>query len=92
MSETEQGIQSRNNILWIKDGEIHQDHVVVLKNVNVELAKGEFVYLIGRTGSGKSSLLKMLYGEIPLAAGQGMIADVQLENLNRKKNIHLIKI
>ena len=85
MSETEQGIQSRNNILWIKDGEIHQDHVVVLKNVNVELAKGEFVYLIGRTGSGKSSLLKMLYGEIPLAAGQGMIADVQLENLNRKK-------
>lgn len=85
MSETEKSMQGENNILWIKDGEIQQDDVVVLKNVDLAIAKGEFVYLIGKTGTGKSSLLKMLYGEVPLVSGSGMIADVSLENLNRKK-------
>jgi cell division transport system ATP-binding protein len=56
----------------------------VLKEVNLHLEKGEFVYLIGKTGAGKSSLLKTLYGELLLDAGEGKIADFDLHTLKRK--------
>ena len=78
-------METDNSIFWIKDGEVHQGGALVLKDVNLHLDKGEFVYLIGRTGSGKSSLLKTLYGELPLAAGQGKIAEFELHNLKRKE-------
>jgi cell division transport system ATP-binding protein len=52
--------------------------------VNLHLEKGEFVYLIGKTGAGKSSLLKTLYGELLLDAGEGKIADFDLHTLKRK--------
>ena len=58
-------MESGDNIFWIKNGEINQGGVTVLADVNVNLRKGEFVYLIGKTGAGKSSLLKTLYGELP---------------------------
>lgn len=73
-----------NNIFWIKNGEIEQGGNLVLKDVNIHLEKGEFVYLIGKTGAGKSSLLKTLYGEVPLSKGEGEVADFKLNGLKRK--------
>ncbi|MCG8574893.1 MAG: ATP-binding cassette domain-containing protein [Flavobacteriales bacterium] len=78
-------MENSNNIFWIKNGEIHQGERLVLKDINIHLAKGEFVYLIGKTGSGKSSLLKALYGELPLSGGEGMVADFELQKLKRKQ-------
>jgi cell division transport system ATP-binding protein len=77
-------METANSIFWIKNGQISQGGVVVLKEVNLHLEKGEFVYLIGKTGAGKSSLLKTLYGELLLDAGEGKIADFDLHTLKRK--------
>lgn len=78
-------METENSIFWIKDGEIHQGDTLVLKSVNIHLEKGEFVYLIGRTGSGKSSLLKTLYGELKLTAGEGKVANFDLNTIKRKE-------
>lgn len=77
-------METENSIFWIKNGQISQGGTVVLKDVNLHLEKGEFVYLIGKTGSGKSSLLKTLYGELLLDAGEGKIATYNLHDLKRK--------
>jgi len=68
-------------VLQIQNAFIYQDQNLVLQDVNITLQKGDFVYLIGKTGSGKSSLMKALYGEIPLAQGGGRIVGVSLEGL-----------
>lgn len=52
------------------DVEIHQQELCVLNDVNLELHKGEFVYLVGKVGSGKTSLLKTFYGELDIASGE----------------------
>ena len=57
---------------------------MVLSDVDLEVSRGEFVYLLGRVGSGKSSLLKTLYAEVPLLVGHGMIAGFDLRTLRRK--------
>ena len=57
----------------------------VLENLNLEVREGEVVYLMGRVGSGKSSLLKTLYGELPLVEGSGVIADFDLRGLRRSQ-------
>jgi cell division transport system ATP-binding protein len=75
-----------SNVIEIKSGEIQQNNVVVLKDINVEIKSKEFVYLIGKTGSGKSSLLKVLYGELLLSNGTGSIDSFDLNTL-RKKDI-----
>lgn len=72
MSET---ILSLNNV------QILQNKDVVLKDVNVELKKGDFAYLIGRTGSGKSSLLKTLYADLKLKQGEGQVVGFDLRKL-----------
>lgn len=69
----------------ITDATIFQGKVPVLHNVNFEVQKGEFVYLVGKTGSGKSSLLKTLYGELPLIEGSGNVAGFDLYRLKRSK-------
>lgn len=56
----------------------------VLENIDLEIKEGELVYLIGRVGSGKSSLLKTLYGELPLVEGRGEVAGFNLRNLKRR--------
>lgn len=61
----------------------------ILENLNLEITSGEVVYLIGRVGSGKSSLLKTLYGELPLVEGSGEIADFDLAQLKRSKTPYL---
>jgi cell division transport system ATP-binding protein len=73
-----------NPILQLKDASIFQGDSLVLSNVNVEINKGEFVYLIGKTGTGKSSFMKTLYGDLPLTEGEGHIVDFDLKNLKEK--------
>ncbi|MFT5724896.1 MAG: cell division transport system ATP-binding protein [Bacteroidia bacterium] len=60
------------------------NNTLVLHDVQLELHKSEFAYLIGKTGSGKSSLLKTLYGELPLREGTGKVADMDLTGLDRR--------
>jgi len=64
---------------------VYQDMNTILSQVNFAIDKGEFVYLVGRTGSGKSSLLKTLYADLPLLSGAATVADFSLMQLPRKK-------
>lgn len=72
-------------VVEIKNGELQQQNNVVLKDVQFSLGKEEIAYLIGKTGSGKSSLLKCIYGELPLAEGDGEVAGFDLRKLKRKE-------
>src|SRR5689334_10439220 len=71
-------------IISIRNTNIYQGDNLVLKNVNLDVHKGEFVYLVGKTGTGKSSLLKTLYGELPLRQGQATVAGYDLRQLTWK--------
>jgi cell division transport system ATP-binding protein len=73
-----------NNVIEIKNLSVYQGSNLVLNNVNVSVKKGEFLYLIGKTGSGKSSLLKMLYAEIPVKSGSIAIAGSELKGIKEK--------
>ncbi|MFY8184950.1 MAG: cell division ATP-binding protein FtsE [Bacteroidia bacterium] len=75
---------SNETVIQISKATIFQENNPVVSDVNVEIKKGEFVYLIGKTGSGKSSLLKTLYGELPLKQGTGSVAGFDLASLKRK--------
>lgn len=74
-----------DTIVELQNATIFQGDHLILSNVNFNLNKGDFVYLIGKTGTGKSSLLKTLYGELPLKEGQGTVADFDLMKLKRKQ-------
>ncbi|WP_053975767.1 cell division ATP-binding protein FtsE [Mangrovimonas xylaniphaga] len=71
-------------VLQLKDASIFQGENMVLSNVNFEMHKGDFVYLIGKTGSGKSSFMKTLYGDLELTKGEGSIVDFDLRTLKEK--------
>ncbi|MGB1307692.1 MAG: cell division ATP-binding protein FtsE [Oceanihabitans sp.] len=73
-----------NPVLQLKDVSIFQGGNMVLSKVNIEINKGEFVYLIGKTGSGKSSFMKTLYGDLQLTKGEGHIVDYNLHTLKEK--------
>tara|TARA_B100000945_G_C20258236_1_gene537983 strand:- start:46 stop:750 length:705 start_codon:yes stop_codon:yes gene_type:complete len=68
-------------ILKLNNVSIVQDNNKILSEVNIEIINGEFAYLIGRTGSGKTSLIKSLYGDLKLHSGTGSIVDIKLDNL-----------
>ncbi len=72
-------------IIELKNVNIYQGNNLVLQDVNLTVNKGEFVYLVGKTGTGKSSLLKTLYGELSLTEGEGMVAGFSLRGLDWKK-------
>ena len=66
------------------DVEIHQQELCVLNDVNLELHKGEFVYLVGKVGSGKTSLLKTFYGELDIASGDAEVLGYDMLHIKRK--------
>ena len=66
------------------DVEIHQQELCVLNDVNLELHKGEFVYLVGKVGSGKTSLLKTFYGELAIASGEAEVLGYDMLHIKRK--------
>ena len=72
-------------ILELSNASIFQRETLILSDVNIEIKKGEFVYLIGKTGTGKSSFMKTLYGDLPLKSGYGQIVGIELKNLKDTK-------
>lgn len=70
-----------DEIITLKDAKIVQKNFTVLRNVELHIKRGRFCYLIGKTGSGKSSLLKVLYGHLPLKEGQGEVVGFDLSKL-----------
>ena len=77
-------------LIRYKGVEICRDELMVLQNVNLEIHKGEFVYIIGKVGSGKSSLLKTLYNEVPIAKGTAKILNFDLTHM-RNSQIPLLR-
>ena len=77
-------------VLYLKDASIYQRETLILSEVDIEIKKGEFVYLIGKTGTGKSSFMKTLYGDLPLTEGEGSIVDYDLRKL-REKDIPFLR-
>ena len=76
-------------VVSLKDVTLKQDRKTVLKDVHLNVEEGDFVYLIGKTGSGKSSLLKALYADLTLSKGAGSITGFDLEKLKNRQIPHL---
>lgn len=72
------------NVITYNSVNIYQGETLVLSDINFELKQGEFVYLIGKTGTGKSSFIKSLYGEVPVSEGQATVCDYNLKELTKK--------
>ena len=71
-------------VLHLKDASIFQQENLVLSDISLDIYSGDFMYLIGKTGSGKSSLMKTLYGDLPLVKGEGSIVGFDLGKLKEK--------
>ena len=72
-------------IVELKNVNIYQGSNLILSDVNISVDKGEFVYMVGKTGTGKSSLLKTLYGDLDLQEGEGWVVGYELKGLDWKK-------
>ena len=72
-------------VIQLNNVSIFHKENLVISNLNLEVKKGEFVYLLGKTGSGKSSILKLFYGEVPLTQGTGWIAGYNLSTIKRRE-------
>jgi cell division transport system ATP-binding protein len=73
-----------NSIIKLSGIDVFQQKHLVLSNVNLHVDKGDFVWLIGQTGSGKSSLLKVIYGDVPVSTGSGYACGYDLNNIRTK--------
>ncbi len=71
-------------IVKLQDVAVFQNENMVLNHIDLEVKKGEFVYVIGKTGSGKSSFMKTLYADLPLKQGEGNVVDFNLKSLKEK--------
>ena len=78
-----------DTIISFKNASVFQKDNLVLSAVNLQIRKGEFVYLIGRVGSGKTSLIKTVNAELPLRVGEGTVVGYHLHKLKRKQIPHL---
>jgi len=76
---------SEENIIELKDADIFQRDHMVLSNISLEIKTGEFVYLIGKVGTGKSSLIKTLNAELPLEKGEGKVAGFDLAEIKSRE-------
>jgi len=72
-------------IVELRNANIYQGKSLILEGVNLAVKKGEFVYLVGKTGTGKSSLLKTMYGDLPFTEGEGIVAGFNLRDMDWKK-------
>ena len=79
----------QNLFLDFKNVEIKQQNKIILSEVNLKINKGEFVYFVGKTGSGKSSLLKAIYGDLGISNGDILFKEKTLKKLKRKKILEL---
>ncbi|RTY92343.1 cell division ATP-binding protein FtsE [Flavobacterium sp. GT3R68] len=77
-------------VLFLRNVTIYQENKVILSNINLEVNHGEFIYIIGKTGSGKSSFMKTLYADLPLTEGQASIVDFDLAAL-KESNIPYLR-
>jgi cell division transport system ATP-binding protein len=75
----------QENIIELKHANIFQGTNLILQDVHFKVKKGEFVYLVGKTGTGKSSLLKTLYGDLPLKEGEGTVVGFNLRDMDWKR-------
>lgn len=71
----------KHSIIQLNNASIYQQNFLVLSKVNMNVQTGDFAYIVGKTGSGKSSLIKILYGELPLIEGEGMVVGIDLRKL-----------
>ena len=71
-------------VVELRNVNIYQGNNLILQNVNLEVSRGEFVYLVGKTGTGKSSLLKTLYGDLTLNEGEGKVVTHDLKKVTWK--------
>lgn len=78
-------VMEQPNVIEIRNTNIFQEDSLILSDVNLDIAKGEFVYLVGRVGSGKTSLIKTITAEIPLKFGEATVCDFNLKTLKRKQ-------
>ena len=74
-----------NSVLKLQEVSIFQNNKLVLQDINIDIKQGEFIYLIGKTGSGKSSLLKTLYGDLQLTNGNGSIVEMDLKTIKERE-------
>lgn len=74
-----------NTIIEYCKVDLDRDGNIILSDINISIAEGDFVYLIGKVGSGKSTFLKSIYSEIPLREGEGRVLDYQLDAIKRKQ-------
>ena len=72
-------------VVQLENVNIYQSGNLILQDVNFKVQKGEFVYLVGKTGTGKSSLLKSLYGEVSITEGKGLVVGYDLKDMDWKK-------
>ncbi len=82
--ETVSTVNNEGHIVAIENALIRQEEHIILRDVNLNIKPGEFLYMIGRVGSGKSSLLKTMYGEIPLREGTGFVVGYDLLQIKSK--------
>lgn len=76
---------TRDTIIDYKKVDLDRDGNLILSDINISIAEGDFVYLIGKVGSGKSTFLKSIYCEIPLREGEGRVLDYELDSIKRKQ-------
>ena len=79
----------KNLFLDFKDVEIKQQNNTILSGINLSINQGEFVYFVGKTGSGKSSLLKAIYGDVAITNGEISFKDQKLKKISRKNVLAL---
>jgi cell division transport system ATP-binding protein len=77
-------------VIHLSNGQIYHQKSLALNNLNLQVEAGEFIYLIGKTGSGKTSLLRSLYADLPIFSGEGTVAGFTLHKLG-KKNIPYLR-
>ena len=71
-------------IIILSNLSVFQKNKLVLTNVNLEISQGEFIYMIGKTGSGKSSLMQIIYADLPVETGEAIVCGYELKNIRRK--------